>query len=289
MRDAVIHNCINARSDRATFSGKIGSRDVVFKLFYGDEVAQTVSDTEIELKYQWERMSAGKYRVPEPIWHIPEKGLSIMSSVPGRRLDTLFNESDAVERAQLISYSGAWLKTYAEDRQRNTDFSAQFWVKMARRLLTNHIVEQDRDRASQLVKWMFSRAKSLNGMEIIQARSHGDYCELNLLYDDEVMYGVDLHNNSWLPLAKDVARFLVFLNCRHPVETDQQTFGLPSKDVTSFLSAFEFLDERDPLFVFFIASELSRRLVEHIGHEEYQPNTRILVDGFLSGASKGLY
>ncbi len=280
LRGAKVTECISAKDSRAVFAGRFKGRSVVFKHFSGEDAHEQTAALEAEMTYQWARMSTGACRVPEPLWFAPELGLAIMAQVSAERLDLLISGET---RAQFISHSAEWLREYSRDRQRKAEFSPRFWVRQNRRLIPQHEAPEDRERARRLVKWMLSRVGALNGREILQTRSHGDFFTANLLYADGVMYGVDLHNQTWLPVAKDVARYLVHLSITHPVATDHRICGLPSEDVRGFLAAFGMLDEQDPLLAFFVASELAGRLAMESIDEAHHASKQGLVDGFLEG------
>lgn len=275
---AKVTECISTKENRAVFAGQFAGRPVVFKHFVGEDARVQVAGLQVEMTYQWGCMAAGDCRVPEPILFAAELGLAIMERVPGARLDHVIT---ADNRAEMVSHSARWLREYSRERRRASAFSARFWVRRARKLIAHHEVEEDKERAARLVRWMFSQVKILDKREILQLRSHGDFCALNMMYADGVMYGVDLHNQTWLPVAKDVARYLVYLNITLPIATEQRTFGLATQDIDSFLSGFGMLERSDPLLAFFVASELAGRLVKDSRDDQHLETKRALVDGFL--------
>lgn len=282
---AKVTECISAKENRAVFAGRFAGRPVVFKHFVGEGARMQLASLQAEMTYQWGRMATGDYRVPEPILFVPELGLAIMARVEGERLDRLIT---ADNRAEMVLHSARWLREYSLARRRVSAFSARFWVRRARKLIAHHEVEEDKERAARLVRWMFSQVKILDKREILQLRSHGDFCALNMMYADGVMYGVDLHNQTWLPAAKDVARYLVYLNITLPIATEKRSFGLATDDVDSFLSGFGLLEKNDPLLAFFVASELAGRLVKDSRDDQHLETKRALVDGFFGDVEGSL-
>ena len=275
--------CIKSGSEASVFEGVIKDRPVVMKRMTGEDAitrAQAMTD---ELRAQYPRMKDGPFRVPEPITTVPKKRLVVMERAPGKRLDQVLRE-DPAARPRILRRASLWLAHYIGERRVEDNFGGGFWIKTRRRAMNELAEGEDRDRVSGLIGIMETERNRIGPLPITRVRSHGDFCALNLMVDGDTIWGVDIQNNHWLALAKDLARFLVYLEITQPHGTYDGPCGLSGEDCEALLGTGGLIREREAeaMMPYFVATELSGRLMTEIAHPDVMENARRLADRILA-------
>ncbi|MEX5727256.1 Ser/Thr protein kinase RdoA (MazF antagonist) [Rhodovulum iodosum] len=276
---------LKAGSQNALFRGHLEGRPAVLKLALGRGAKARTRAARDELTYQYPRMREGQFRVPEPLAFYPGEGVAIMAVVPGTRLDKALAGAPAAGRAALIAQAGGWLAHYAAPRRGASPLRPGFWLTRSQRLIdqlsTGSAV---RRTASQLEARLRALAPALDHRPVVKARSHGDFCALNLHVDGAVLYGLDIQNSHRLSLAKDVARFLVCAEMTAPAPDGPWQDGLATADRAALLGTPELAAAMTPeaLLPFFIGVELIDRLVNERAHPESRPQIQAAAGRYLA-------
>lgn len=275
--------CIKQGPEAAVFEGVLDGRPVVVKRMTGEDASVRAGKMSDELLALRPHMSTGPLRVPEPIVTLPAKQLVVMERAPGQRFDHALR-ADPARRPALLRRAGAWLAHYISGRRVEDNFGGGFWIKTRRKALAEMPTGPDRDRVSSLVEIMEKERNRIGPLPITRARSHGDFCTLNLMVDGDDIWGVDIQNSNWLALAKDLARFLVYLEITLPHGTYDGPCGLSAKDCEALMGADGLIQEREAeaIMPYFVACELSDRLLTEAHQPEVLANARALADRILA-------
>lgn len=275
--------CIKSGPEASVFEGTIKGQPVVMKRMSGEDAVTRAKAMTDELRAQYPRMKEGQFRVPKPIITVPKKQLVVMERAPGKRLDHALRE-DPAGRARILRRASLWLAHYIGERRVEDNFGGGFWIKARRRAMAEMPTSDDHDRISGLIALMETERNRIGPLPITRVRSHGDFCTLNLMVDGDTIWGVDIQNSHWLALAKDLARFLVYLEITQPHGTYDGPCGLSGEDCEALLGAGGLIREREAetMMPYFVATELSGRLMTEIAHPEVMANARKLADRILA-------
>lgn len=260
LTDLKIKRCLSAKAERSVWLCRYEGQKAVAKL--GADAALQIA----ELSAQ-SHMTTGAHQVPALLAADAEAGLVVMSFAPGKRLDHALRAHPG-RRGQYLSISGAWLATYTQNRRDVSRFGGGFWIKERRAQSARTPLPQ-----TPLIEALIDRMEAIRARHenspITRARSHGDFCALNLIVKRDVMTGVDIQNAQMLAIAKDVARHLVWLAITQPGDGPLR-WGIPAADITSVLEGNSLITEEETAFTlpYFIASELAGRLMSEAAYPE---------------------
>ena len=266
-----IEDCLKAASDRAVFRAKLGGEAVIVKLSHGETSAEDVAAQAEELRFHWPRMAEGPYRVPGLIAAMPDRGLLVMTFVPGFRLIDAMKERNGGDRQELAAQAGRWLAHLTAERRREAPLAAGYWRSRIEKLELTAGNAEDRHLLGALGQWMATQLPGLSGLATTQVRGHGDFCPLNLIVDGGVIYGVDLQSSRWFALERDLARYLVVSAIGHgPTATSR--LGIDGDEMQALISAPGLIaaKEAERVLPFFLACEMGGRLVS----EAHKPRSR---------------
>ncbi|MEL6801425.1 MAG: hypothetical protein AAFR34_06540 [Pseudomonadota bacterium] len=278
-----LRKCLKTTPSSVVYAGELDHKPVVIKRALGPDAADLAGAQARELAYQHPRMGDGRYRVPEPIISNAEAGVVVMSAAPGLRLDhALRAEPD--RRVELIAASARWLAHYIAPRREVDDFGGGYWIKRRRAAIKDMPAGADRTRIETLIGIMHGERAKISGKPITRARSHGDFCAINLMVAGDEIWGVDIQNSHWLAVAKDIARFLVYLEIALPAGRYDGPCGLSVGDCHAFLGVEGLIppDEANRVLPYFVASEVAGRLVSEQGQPYMISAAQALADRLIA-------
>ncbi|MEM9974185.1 MAG: phosphotransferase [Pseudomonadota bacterium] len=281
--------CIAARRQSRVWEATLAGRPVIVKQVLGAAAADLARAQAEELKYQYPRMCEGPYRVPEPLFWQPRDGLVVMAHAPGLRFDSALTRAPKA-RAALLAAAGGWLAHYTAPRRQSDAFGGGYWIKRRAAALESVADAGDRARIEGLVAIMRAERAEIAGRLVTRARSHGDFCPINLMVDGDdahdgvILWGVDIHNSRWLAVAKDIARFLIYLSITQPTAATDGPMGLAAEDVDALTGAKGLIppEEVEMVLPFFLASELAGRLQGERISTDAHPAARALADRMIA-------
>ncbi|KAB7613935.1 hypothetical protein F9L33_11305 [Amylibacter sp. SFDW26] len=265
------------------FVARINNEKAIIKQFLHDNAHRTVENLKKELDYIGEKMGHGNLQVNKCLYAFPDEGIAVLSYAEGRRLGDVIEKSPPSKRMQLVKKSGNWLKKYTRPRSRSAKFGPMYWYHLLQDISTDHVKDKtDKALCLRMLENLRQRADTIKGCKVIQAASHGDFVGINAHFSKGVICGVDIQGEHWLPIAKDVAKFLVWLQIYSPIDTDHLTYGIASNDWSAMLAS-EIIsnDEYDTTLAFFVGRELYWRFLEGYNTPKIQKNARFSIENYL--------
>ncbi|MFT6088554.1 MAG: hypothetical protein ACJARC_000223 [Sulfitobacter sp.] len=271
------------------FKAEINGEDVVIKRFFENDVSRMVLNLKDELDFLERSFGGGRYQANRCLYIWPQDGIAVLSFAPGNRLGDQIASASGDDRRQLIKQSGEWLRRYCSFRQRDSRFGPAFWVKKVSSVKTDRISSpQDRLLLDRFLASIRAQVDGVKGVPVVQAATHGDFVGINAHYHQGTIYGVDIQGESWLAVAKDVARFLVWLQIHNPVSAGGHRYGISLEYIDAFLESGVLNDnEQTTTLPFLIAEQLYGRFVEGYAREDLRDNTRAAIEMYLDKSPGG--
>ena len=275
--------CLKLGPRSAVFAATLDDLDCVVKQARSSGARDLARAQVNELRAQAEAMTSGPFRIPELLVARPDLGLVVMTRAPGQRLDHAIR-AEPGRRAEHIGRAGQWLAAYVRDRTQADVFGGGDWIKRRRESIETLPPGEDRERLGALVSRMQAERADIAGRIVTRARSHGDFCAINLLLTETEVWGVDINNANWLALAKDMARFLVYVEIAVPSGRSDGPFGLSDADYTALIGQTGLLSQREAEMAmpYFLASELAGRLVSERRSSDLMRAARALADRMIA-------
>lgn len=257
------------KPDAVVFRAHRAGETVVIKQFLEADAARIVSRMAEELDTGAAHLTDPRFSINRCLLALPQEGLILLSDVPGRRLRDCLAEAAAPERARLLRLAADWLAAYTAPRRESAGFGARHWARKTRATDVTHLSSADQMLASALIETIVKHALAARGCRLVRSVGHGDFVDINLIFDGQTLYGVDIQGARLLPVARMTARFLTWLQLQNSGPENTRECGLDKTDIDAFLGG-ELLtdDERANLLPVFIGDELlSRFCSEYHGHK----------------------
>ncbi|MBN2906308.1 MAG: hypothetical protein JXJ18_06350 [Rhodobacteraceae bacterium] len=284
-----VETALKANGRTAVFEGRYDGAHAVLKLFQGAGRAEHARAQKRELTRLAATMDTGPWRVAPILAAWPGEGITVTAHVTGTRLDRAIAQAgDSPMRDMLFGEAGQWLAHLVAPANRVVEFAASHWSQARHRELARIADRPDARRARALMACLDTFAPTVAGKPVTQARCHGDFAPINLIRTPHALYGVDIQNAHWLPLVKDVARFLVFVQTTHPRPGGTRRYGIDARDLDALLAPLTLLDPHEQALhlPFFIGVELAAKLAHTDRTAPKADNLRSAIDGFLKVAGK---
>lgn len=282
-----LQRLLGHREGAAVAQGVLAGRAVCIKHMTGPEATEQVARQAAELHALAPRMNHGRYRVPELVAAFPEAGIVVTQFIDAQGLKTPLTHATPAERMKLMQDAGHWLAWLVAGRCRAGRLQAGFWVERRRPGLAALAGTPQGPLAEALAARLAIMAQEVAGSPVTQARCHGDFAPHNLMRNEVALWGVDIHNAHYLPLAKDIARFLVATHAQAP-GPGPRLMGLAQADGAALMQAGLLPpDEAARLMPFFIGVELADRLCIRRDDVRRGRNVVDAVAGFLAATAGG--
>lgn len=260
---ATVFAVIKDGARQSTFAVDCAGRRMIIKAFHGQGAEETVARAQAELTRLEVTMSAGPYQVNRCIAAYPERGLIALSFVDGTRVHDLLKTAGPQDRAALIEGSGRWLDHLCGHNRSTSGFAPARWLAKRRAADLSGVDAADRAELARLLDWMADAVPALKGFGLRKAPTHGDFVSINLMKAGPVFFGVEIQGLPTLPVARDVARFLVWVQLKTPLYGAYLSHGIAVADLYACLRS-NVLDEEETRRVlpFFLAEQLFGRTLE---------------------------
>ena len=256
---------------------------VVLKRFLTADPAHTVNRLRAELDHLGTAFQSKRFTANQCLRAWPEDGVVMLSHAAGARLDKTIWARAGEERAALFQASGAWLAEYCSGRKRSATFGPRFWLKKMQALPKDRLTHpDDLRRADALMQHLQRSVETVRGRPVTQAATHGDFVGMNIHHQNGALCGVDIQGESWLPLARDAARFLVWSQIHDPGIRTARQHGIAADDLAAFLAS-NLLDpeEAGSILPFFIGEQIYLRFLENAHRKSLQAPLRATLDAFV--------
>lgn len=287
-RDIEIHALMKGLPGRVVADVTLRGQRCFLKLLIGWHAEAAIREMLAELRFAEQNDApCGRYRVARVVDAAPRLGLIVLEAAPGQRVDDAVEGADPLRRGELHRHCGNWLAWYCAPRRETRPFDAarflqEHHVLSHRPAHAGELADQDRQRTAALADHIELHARALNGGAISIAASHGDFLPRNAHVSGEVVTAYDIEGLRRLPVAADVARFLVGQQMRQGFPSDDLTCGITSADWTALLdSGVLDEDERRDMLPLFVAQQMAIELPTLATRPNWQRRLRRSIDAFL--------
>ncbi|MEF3045941.1 hypothetical protein [Pseudotabrizicola sp. L79] len=246
--DLALIRCLSLKPESAVFLGQMAGQPVILKQFFQDAEA-TLARMQDELELVSTQMQGTRHAINRVLRVLPDLGVAVLEHAGDMRLSAALAEAGA-QRPALIAQAGEWLASYIGPRHRIEKFRPRRWIAdLPQPSLGGALGHR--------VAMAFShRARALQGASFTRAATHGDFVPVNAMWRDGQIIGIDVQGQAWLPLARDLARFLVWLHLTSPTPGPLY-HGIAKADLTAMLTAPLLpQDEVQTILPFFIGQQL---------------------------------
>lgn len=221
--------CLRHKAEASVFLAQYRGQRVILKQFHKDG-ADRLRRMQAELDAVTHLMSGTPHRINRFLEGFPEFGIAVLEHAGEIRLAQAFAENGA-SRAPMMAQAADWLAAYVGPRRRTEPFRPRRWLKKTFDAAKPLSVAQSNAKAV-----LQGMARRLAGAEFTRAATHGDFVSINAMWDKGQIVGVDVQGEAWLPLARDMARFLVWQEMTDPAP-GPRTWGIANCDLHPFLEA----------------------------------------------------
>ena len=234
---------LSAKLHTAVFAGEFQGRSVILRHIARPNAVDVVTKMQLELERVGPTMRKGDCQINQLIATDPECGFMIVSVVPG----VPFFEADD---PALLSQAGRWHRVFVGSRREIGHLSPMHWHKKLADIPCNGLDGGDLALADTLKDALAVQTRALKGFEIARVAGHGDFAPHNFRYDTGVLYGFDTGTGAKVPLARELAHFMLHVALKSkdtvgawgicPVQVDvfAQSAGLPRTEYGSTLRYF---------------------------------------------------
>lgn len=262
LRGVSVREVFKVAPGRAVFLIRWQGGRAVLKWHRRADAAEIVLRQQRELEFLGAALGAGPNRVMACLRARPDLGLVILSHAPGARVDDAIVAAGPARRARLVARAGAWLAAVSALRQTIGAFAPDYWVRTLAGRDLSGLGPGDRAVFGQLVEELDWRGQALRRFPVLRAAGHGDFAGLNLILREAEMTGIDMQGETWGPVAREAARFLVWQQMREPGRGPLR-HGVDAADLAAFLSSGAVPEaEADTTLPFLIGEELGRRFLD---------------------------
>ena len=246
----------------AVFSARLDGEKVVVKQFYQARKALIVQRLKAALDCAALHMHDPCFQVIKPLEILPDQGIAILSHAPGKTVAAHLPGLPANERAALLTRCGAWHVSYIGNRHKTARFSADFWHNNLSQILPPPMRADKKYIFETLLGALRAEIPPIAGAPQIIAATHGDFGVENLMIDNAVLTGIDIETTRWMPVAREAARFLVWLHSSYPPPAQTMRHGIFEDDKTAlFASGLMQAGNNPAVFRFFIGHQLLLRFM----------------------------
>ena len=249
-----VEACLRFQPGRiAILSGKLNSEPAVFRLALSDDVKATLESTWTELQRIEQFMSTGRYQAARGLAHFDADGLLVISKANGESLLPMMSNSEPTQHVRDLA---EWLWAYASPTLQNRPAHTMHWLKRAEKSCSKQPHPTLKTREQQILEVLRHLSADLETDKWRVAISHGDYHPNNLIWDGQVLTGIDIGGSAFLPIYKDMARSLVHLARRNIFEHEAMRFGVNDALIRAYSGRFQLSEvEMTRALPFFIGFE----------------------------------
>lgn len=253
---------LSASGREAVFRGRYDGTPAVLTLYYGEGHAERARTQKREIERLETALAEGPYRVAPLVAAWPGEGITVTADVAGETLAEALATADHAARDALLAEAGEWLARLAARAHRQVAFGGRHWMRRTARALERVGGTADRALARSLGTRLEALLPTVAGKPVTQAHGHGDFRPANLVRNGGALYGVGVQTLQWMPVVRDLARFLVALQVACPRAGGAQRFGIGAADLEVLIGPLALVGPRERALhlPFFIGLELAENL-----------------------------
>lgn len=225
-----VQEVLRDRPSHAVYAVTKNERPYFMKIFRAHDAADQVRRTVDTLSSAANALGQAENAVVRLRFAFPDAGAILLDPVHGIQLTTLIAAASLPRRNALIARAGSWLSKLTAERETGS-FGDQFWLRGI-----NEKFDQSCDRGADRkllesqIKALMRLGKTISGAPVSRAVSHGDFTPDNIYLEGPRLIGIDMQRPVKLAVARDVARFLVWLQSRRSGETMVMRHGVSASD-----------------------------------------------------------
>ena len=245
---------------RAVLGGHWGGRPAIFRLAEPATAGMQAREWQEACRI-WPYMQGARFRVAEPLAHLPDQRLMVMERAPGTPLLQWLWRAEPEARSAALAPAALWLRRYTEVSEGWTRATPEGWRARAARSARTQPHARLRRIESAILAALAPLAQRLDGAEWRVAVCHGDFHPNNLLRDGARLTGIDTGSSARMPVCKDIARFLMHLARRGMVPSGEIWCGVDAGLAAAFAETFALSEtERHGVLPFFLGVEALLRV-----------------------------
>jgi len=245
---------------RSVYCGTWHGRPAIFR-FATPETAEMQAREWREACRIWPVMQGARFRVAEPLAYLPDGRLIVMAQAPGVPLLDHLRQVPIADRAARLAPAAAWLRRYTEVSESWRAAQPEGWLARAERAAAAQPFDRLRRIEAGILDSLHRLAPAIAGTEWRMAICHGDFHANNLLADGPRLTGIDTGGSARMPVARDIARFLMHVARRGMGPSAQTWCGVDAGLRDAFAEAFALTGaERRQVLPFFLGVEALLRV-----------------------------
>ncbi len=248
----------------AVFRARLNGKPVVVKQFFQSNSASEIAAMQSEIDHLEGVFDGEIFQANTCLHAWPDTGLVVLSFARGQRLSDKISSSDSDQRRRLFRRAGKWLKLYGTGRQQQGSFSPRWWMGRLPNPEHCHMSNaSDRALLIELFHGLERAARNSIGASVTHSATHGNFVATNIIFHRGTLCGINIKGDIRLPVAREVARFLVHQQISDSHEGDARQHGIWRDDLRAMISSEVIPNvERDTTLPFFIGEQLYGRFVE---------------------------
>jgi hypothetical protein len=204
----------------------------------------------------WPHMQGARFRVAEPLAHLPDLHLTVMARAAGTPLLDHAVQARADRRLRRLIPAAAWLRRYTDVSEGWRGAHCAGWLARAERATRAQPFASLREIEAGILGGIERIAGRIEGADWRVAICHGDFHPNNLLADGRCLTGIDTGGSARMPVLKDIARFLMHMARRGVCPSGRTWCGVDAGMRDAFTEAFGLTEaERRLVLPFFLGVE----------------------------------
>lgn len=256
---------VSRHAERIVAEGVFDQSPCFIKLFTAGDPAAQARRTEATITFARGHMAEGSFRVAGALFTARLRGFVVLEPALGTPLESAIAEADPARRAALVRLAGRWLQAYCAPRRATRRFSTgRFGAFHFPRMATPGW--QGELRNTPLIHALGEHVAALairaEGAPVSIAATHGDFVARNLHHEAGTICGFDIEGTRPLPVAWDLALFLVEIAQREGTGGGPTWCGVRAADAEALAASGVIgAEEAAGVLPLYIGHHLLRRLI----------------------------
>jgi hypothetical protein len=258
---------LGAKAHSGVFEAQFKGAQVVVRHIVKPNAADLVAKMQQDLERIGPQMNSGDCQINQLIAAEPANGVLIVSLVPGVPYHDVGDPA-------LLDHAGRWHAAYVGARREEAYLSPLFWQKKLNMMPRNGLDGVHLDLAQRLKAGLRLQTHGLKGATICRVAGHGDFAPHNFRVSAGVLYGFDTGTAAKVPLARELAHFLLHVALKSE--------DVAASQVVSFTQAAGLPDDEiDTTFQYFYGWYLYRSFLRYARNAGRRARLKVLIQQYL--------